>query len=120
MKFLSQFLKFDLDSFLRDKTLMAVEVKEWKDYDSGDHLGHKLEALITQDNTPYRQKDGEHTTNRFEKLTIKVPKDINVPPDTYIVPVNATATVYGEYRNMLSITAEDIKILQPKQPKKGA
>lgn len=115
MKHLNDFVIFDIDGFLKDKALMAVGIKEWTDYESKKHMGVKVEVVITQDNTPYRQKTGEQTTNRFEKLTIKVAKDVNVPLDTYIVPVNAKATVYGEYRNMLSITADDIKVLQPKK-----
>lgn len=117
MKHLNEFLTFDIDGFLKDKALMTVSVKEWNDYDTKKHMGTKIEVVITKDNTPYRQKSGEQTTNRFEKLTIKVTKDVNVPLESYVLPVNATATVYGEYRNMLSITADDIKV---SQPKKGA
>lgn len=118
MKHLNEFLHFDIDSFLKDKVLMTLSVKDWIDFDDGrKKLGIKVECVITKDSTPYRQKAGEQAveTNRFEKLTIKVPKDISVPADTYVVPVNAKATVYGEYRNMLSITADDIKVLQPKK-----
>ncbi len=115
MKHLSEFLHFDTDTFLKDKTLMTVSVKEWNDFESKNHMGTKVEVVIVTDKTPYRQKAGEQTTNRFEKLTFKIPKDINVPLESYVVPVNAKATVYGEYRNMLSITAEDIKVLQPKK-----
>lgn len=115
MKHLGEFLHFDIEGFLKDKALMTVAVKEWNDYESKKHMGTKVEVVITQDNSPYRQKAGEQTTNRFEKLTFKIPKDINVPLETYVVPVNAKATVYGEYRNMLSISAEDVRILQPKK-----
>lgn len=115
MKHLNEFLHFDIDGFLKDKALMTVSVKAWHDYETKKHMGTKVEVVITQDNSPYRQKAGEQTTNRFEKLTLKITKDVNVPLESYVVPVNAKATVYGEYRNLLSITADDIKVLQPKK-----
>lgn len=115
MKHLNQFLAFDIDGFLKDKALMTVSVKDWNDYETKKHMGTKIEVVITRDDTPYRQKAGEQTTNRFEKMTIKVTKDVQVPLESYVMPVHATATVYGEYRNMLSITADDIKVLQTKK-----
>lgn len=115
MKHLNEFLTFDVDGFLKDKALMTVSVKEWNDYETKKHMGTKIEVVITRDDTTYRQKAGEQTTNRFEKLTLKVTKDVQVPLESYVMPVHAKATVYGEYRNMLSVIADDIKVLQTKK-----
>lgn len=113
MKLLSQFVKFDLESFLKGKTLEVNGYTAWDDFTSKKHLGTKLETVITKDNTVYDQKEGEDVTNRYEKLVIKVKKDVTFPRDTKVLPVNATATVYGEYRNQLSVTADDIKVIEP-------
>ena len=56
---------------------------------------------------------GLQLANRFEKLNIKVSKIISVPENAVVIPVNAVGTIYGEFRNQLSIKAEDIRIVQP-------
>ena len=47
----------------------------------------------------------------YEKLTIKIPKEINVPMNSKIRLINPTANIYGEYRNQLSVVAEDVEVL---------
>ena len=42
---------------------------------------------------------------------------LNVAPGTVVELVNPTAVVYGEYRNQLSVTAEDVHIVQPQTSK---
>ena len=32
-----------------------------------------------------------------------------------VIPVNPVAVVYGEYRNQLSVTADDIKVITPQK-----
>lgn len=113
LKKLNQFLKFDFEAFSKGKYFQVTGCSEWKDFETKAHMGTKVNVAIVKDNTPYNLKDGESVSNRYEKLTFKVSKDINIPVDTIVVPVNAVATVYGEYRNQLSIKADDIKILQP-------
>lgn len=113
MKFLLQFLVFQLAAFLTGKTLTVTAVAPWVDFDTKAHQGTKVEAVITEDKTPYQPaKDGSVGSNVFEKLTIKVPKDIDVPIGAVIEVVGGKATVYGEYRNRLSIKADDIKVIQ--------
>ena len=74
---LGQFTSFDLDRFLKEKSLVVTGCKP------------------------------------FEKFVIKVRKVISIPENTYVMPVNGVGSVYGDYRNNLSVTADDIKILQP-------
>lgn len=111
MKKLSQFTDFNLKRFLEGKVLGAVGCSEWLDFKSKEHLGTKVEAAILKDETPYSQKEGETVTNLYEKLVFKIKKDVTVPLGANVVPVNAVASVYGEYRNQLSITADDIKVV---------
>lgn len=110
MKHLSQFSLFDWEAFSKDKAYMALGQKPWTD--NGKQLGTRLETVIAKDDTAYSQKDGEHVTNRYEKITFKVKKVLNIPENTFVLPVNAVAKVYGEYRNQLSVVCDDIKISQ--------
>ena len=107
MKHLSQFIRFDLDAFLNGKELLVNSVSDWLDYEDKSVKGTKITAVIISDETEY-DKDGN---NRFEKLVIKVPKSIDVAVDSVVVPVNATARVYGDFNNQLSVVADDIEIV---------
>ena len=51
-----------------------------------------------------------------EKVTFKVMKDITVPMNAQIVPVNVKAKAYGDngFVNKLSITCDDINVVQQK------
>lgn len=110
LKKLGKFTYFDLSEFLIGKKLMSIGQQEWKDYNTGERLGTKVEVVIAQDKTDYGVTDGETVSNLYEKLVIKVHKMLNVPMNVEVRPINAEAVVYGEYRNQLSITAEDIEI----------
>lgn len=112
MKKLSQFMRFDTAAFFKGKVLRVTGISEWVDYTTKSHMGTKVEVVIVKDDTQYKQKDGESVSNLYEKLTIKVPKDVKVPLSAYVAPVNAVGTVYGDYRNQLSVTADDIRVLQ--------
>lgn len=41
-------------------------------------------------------------------------KDVEVPVEAIIEPVDAVATIYGDYRNLLSVKCADIKVLRTK------
>lgn len=114
MKKLNQFLKFDMDTFSQGKLYQVVGIEPWNDFNTKAHLGTKVTTVIARDKTPYKCKDGEVVTNLYEKLVFKIRKDVQVPINSYIVPVNAVGVVYGDYRNQLSVTADDVRIMQPK------
>lgn len=111
LKKLRNFLTFDYVGFAKGKRLLSVGQQPWKDFKTGEVLGTKVEAVIAQDKTDYGLKDGETVTNLYEKLTFKIPKVIEIPMNVEIRPKNPVATVYGDYQNQLSITAEDIEVL---------
>ncbi len=115
MKKLSQFLKFDFEAFSKGKSYRVIEKSEWVDFETKKHMGTKFTAVITKDNTQYKLKDGECVSNLYEKFNIKVTKDVDVPLNAFIVPINAVATVYGDYKNQLSVTADDIRIIPVKR-----
>lgn len=111
MKKLSQFTNFDAEAFFKDKRFMSLALRSWDDIQTGAHLGSKLEAVIVQDKTNYHTKPGEIVTNLYEKITFKVPKDIDVPLNTEVKPIGVTAKVYGDFKNQLSVQAEDIIVV---------
>jgi hypothetical protein len=112
MKKLNQFQRFDWNAFSDGKLFLVTGTSEWQDYDTKEHLGTVVEVVIYKDDTKYVQKEGEHVTNRFEKLKFKVRKDVDVPLNRLVQPVGVTATIYGDYRNQLSVKADDIKVIQ--------
>ena len=117
MKGLYQFERFDLGSFLAGKTIVVTSVNDLTDYNSGTIIGKKIECAIIKDDTAYMpSKDGSIVSNLYEKMLIKVktPYTADVAIGTEVTLINATASVYGDYRNKLSIIAEGVV---PKLPK---
>ncbi len=115
MKGLNQFLRFDWNAFAEGKSFLVTGVSEYQDFDTKQHLGTKVECVIASDKTPYSFKDGNEFTNRFEKITFKVLKDLDIPLESRVMPKNVVANIYGEYRNQLSVKCEDIVIAVPKE-----
>lgn len=114
LKKLTVFLLFVWDKFAVGKEFTVVGVSPWLDYDTKQTLGTKVDVFISADRTPYPVKNGETVSNLYEKLSFKVSKTVTIPVGSKVIPVNPVATVYGEYRNQLSVKCDDIKILQPK------
>lgn len=117
MKHLNFFARFDFDAFLSGKELTATACTTWVDFNTGAVQGTKIEVAITRDDTPYPPaKDGSVSTNLYEKMTVKVSKAITVPIGAIVTIINGTGNVYGDYRNMLSVKAEDVKVITPPAP----
>lgn len=120
LKRLSDFEHFDWDAFSKDKVFIVTECKEWLDFNTKDHLGTDVVVGIAKDATEYKDKDGNivQATNRFKELSFKVNKDIDIPLDTCVRPVNAVASRYSsksdlsKSRKELSVKCDDIQIIQ--------
>lgn len=121
MRYLKQFLRFSWADFAAGKSFTVTNCSPWVEFGTKEHLGTKIETTISEDHTSYHTKDGGTTTNLFEKQTIKVTKDINIPVGTIVVPVNPTVYAYGmdnngkfsnDFLNRLSVKCDDIQILQ--------
>lgn len=120
MRFLSQFTYFDTEGFFQDKNLQVTGISVWKDNNTEQVLGSKVECVILSDKTRYKLKDGESGTNIYEKISVKVPSSVNIPVGTYVaIPDDAECTIWGQYRNQLSIKAPKLIILQPKSSIQG-
>lgn len=114
MKKLDVFTHFDWEAFSTGKTFEVTSVNPWKESkDSDVVIGTAIEVAIVEDNTIYPpSKDGKTVSNRYEKLKFKIPKtSLAVAIGDVVEPVNAVATVYGDYRNQLSVKASDIKLV---------
>lgn len=116
MHYLNQFNSFDCNGFLKDKTTIVTACKPWTDYeDKSKVLGTRVEVVIYQDNTQYKQKPGENVTNLFEKFTYKVKRlNLQLPPKTVVTPVNPVGQIYGDFRNSLSVTCDDLQVVPRK------
>ncbi|MCD8131937.1 MAG: hypothetical protein LUE16_11810 [Lachnospiraceae bacterium] len=116
MKNLNQFQRFDFAGFATGKRFQCVGCEERKDYSTKEVLGTKVNAVIVVDNTIYAHKDGDNSSNLFERISFKIPKKgVVVPQKSLVEPVNPVATIYGDYRNQLSVKTNDVKIIQPQQ-----
>lgn len=122
MKKLSVFLAFLFDVFAKNKVFMVSAVKPWVDFETKEHKGTAVEVVIVEDGTQYPpSKDGSVVTNLYEKFTVKVPKDVTAPVGSIVEIINGVGTVYGEYRNQLSVKADDVRVVQAQAPsQKGA
>ena len=107
MRFLNQFLKFAADQFFMNKVLTVTGLREWLDHSTKAKLGWIVDAVITVDDTPYKCKDGVVANNLYEKLALKVEKKPAVSVGDCVMPVNPVCTVYGDYRNQLSVRCDD-------------
>lgn len=113
LKGLSQYNKFDLNGFLAGKKLVLTSVSEWRDYQLKELMGMKVEVTITEDNTSYKVNGNLPISNLYNKLTIKVPSKVDLPIGTEVEIVDGEATVYGDYRNQLSIKAKAARPVTP-------
>lgn len=111
LKKLNKFSYFDFEGFSEGKKYLCIGLQDWKDFNSGEIIGTKVTAVIAQDKTDYELQNGEVVNNLYEKLDFKIGKKINIPLNVEVRPINAEATIYGDYRNQLSIIAEDIEVI---------
>lgn len=116
MKGLNKFMKFDWEQFSAEKEFTVTECTSWTDYNTHETLGTRIEVIITKDETNYNMKNGNETSNLYQRLIFKVTKNVNVDINSKIVPVNPVVKAYGldrdgkfsSYLNCLSIQCEDV------------
>ena len=117
MKFLSQFNQFDFTRFAEGKEFQVSEpCVPWVERDTNKILGTVVTVAITIDRTNYGE--GKTGNNRYEKLKFKVKQQVSVPVDARVMPINVVARVYGDYNNQLSVTCDDIRVIEPTKSQK--
>ena len=119
LKKLNDFIFFDFKKFWEGKAGVCTSLEPWIDFESKKVVGTKAKIAIVKDETQYRQKDGENVTNKFESFIVKIPKtEVNDLVDRPVRIINPVATVYGQYRNELSVKADDVQAI-PAHPQGG-
>lgn len=117
LKHLSDFAPFQFGKFADGKKFVSTGCTQWLDYETKKLLGTKIDLVIIEDSTDYLTKPGETVTNQYEKFVAKIAKtDISVPNGSVVELVNPVAVVFGQYRNQLSVKADDIKVVAPSVP----
>ena len=114
MHYLNQFIKFDFEKFADGKIFQVTGCGEWKEYETGRHMGTRVDVVIIKDNTQYKPSStGAVYSNIYEKVTFKISRDVSVPVGSLVVPVDAVCTVYGERRNLLSVKCAGLRVITP-------
>lgn len=118
MRQLHQFNIFDTENFFKDKDIRVVGHEAWVEYKDGKRgkdLGIKYKCVVALDHTKYEGENVQPNLNGGEAFNIKVPQQvIAYKPLSRIKLINASASVYGEFSNQLSVTAEGIEVLPAK------
>lgn len=114
MKQLNSFLEFNTNKFFEGKDLRITGDDQWVEYVNNvpqPPKGTKYKCFIITDNTKYG--DDIVGVNEGEAIIIKVPASKKPYKKLSKVKlVNPQCRVYGDYRNQLSITADDINFEQ--------
>lgn len=117
MKYLNQFLKFAANPFFKGKALTVTGVREWTDFDTKAKLGWCVDVVITADDTLYKTKNGEIGSNLYEKLALKMTSKPLVSVGDIVEPIDPECTIYGEYRNMLSVKCSGVRVTSATEKK---
>lgn len=110
LKKLSHLLSFDNHEFFGKKSYLLFGSEKWVDYESNKVMGVKFKVVIYQDETNYGDLS---ISNAGETLTVKVKgaRDGYQGAPVPVRLINPRGTIYGEYRNQLSIVADDVEII---------
>lgn len=115
-KALSYFESFDADRYFADKILVVMKSEDWKDFNTQQVLGAKYTVVVWKDNTDYGKKDISNAGDTYAvKVKDKPVKNIVQPVEVSLI--NPTAKVFGDFRNELSVSADDIKFQSPPERK---
>lgn len=110
MKYLNVFQSFDWVGFSKNKRFQFLSSTPWVDSETKKIRGMIAECVIISDETNYGE--GRDGTNRFEKIRFRVNKSVSIPYDAIVEALNASAKVWGDYHNNLSVTCDDLRIVE--------
>lgn len=118
MKKLGIFLKVDFDALFSGANVLVMKSEVLKDSD-GNAKGAKYTLLFWEDAPDLLAKYGDaEVSNSGETFTVKVlgkaPKSVAKPTKLARL-VNPTGKVWGDFRNQLSVTADDVELVAPKE-----
>jgi len=102
---LNQFQTFDLPAFLKDKRLAFLKATVWKDGDA--ELGSKIVTQIIEDRTQYSKSGvdnfGEHLNVKVRGAAPSAFAQLRPLSTEVVIKDVERATVYGDFRNQLSV-----------------
>lgn len=96
--------------FLKNARLHESQFK-YSEFNEVCYKKMYIENNQDSDKHRYNSNEGEVVNNMYEKLTVKLPKEMDVPMNVEVKLINPEASIYGEYRNQLSIVAEDVQVV---------
>lgn len=117
MKYLTQFLKFHWNDFAEAKQFRVTAIRPWKNYETKEQIGWIVDVAIVVDNTEYKFRDGEIGSNLYAALSFKTTAKPSVNLGDLVEPVNPVCTVYGDYKNQLSVKCDDVRVVSATKSK---
>lgn len=108
-KKLSLFTEFNAQKFLAEKQLMALNQDVLFD-EHDKHIGSIITVVVFDDKTDYGD---ESITNAGDSYKVKVEnKDLpRLELPAFVELVAPKGKVWGEYRNNLSLSAKNVKVI---------
>lgn len=114
MKGTHQFERFDHQVFFADKDCTVTGISEWLDYETKKPLGWRIDTVITRDDTQYRVKDGQVISNLYQPQAFKCIDKTDVKIGDIVEAVDVMAcTLYGQYRNQISVKCKTMRVVTP-------
>ncbi|EAW7178336.1 hypothetical protein LMV59_000603 [Listeria monocytogenes] len=105
-KKLSAFLYFDAENYFEKKILLAMQSEPLKN-ENQEIIGSKYTVIVWEDATDYGDQSISNIGDTYKvKVIGKHLKKIDSPSEVKLI--NPSGIVYGEFRNQLSVSAEDI------------
>lgn len=115
MKGLNFFNVFDFARFSVGKVYEVVGCSPWVEHNTGRLLGSIVEVVCVKDATDYGDKG--KGLNRYEKLKFKCKRSVSLNVEAIVTPVNPVAKVWGDYNSQLSVTCDDVRVVESKVTK---
>lgn len=117
MKYLTQFLKFYWCGFADAKKFKVTGIRPWKNFETKEQIGWIVDVAIVEDNTAYKFREGEIGSNLYAALSFKSKAKPSVQIGDLVEPVNPVCTVYGDYKNQLSVKCDDVHVVSATKSK---
>ena len=116
LKGLRGFQRFDIRGFLAGKQLLLMGMEDLRDHESRKIIGARLKTIILTDDTIY-SKDG--LNNEGSELNVKTEgldaQVVDRNNRSFIKLRNPSATIYGDFQNMLSVKADGFDYVDDKK-----
>ena len=103
---------FNNKEFFEKKDFQLFSVEKWVDYNTKKEVGAKYKVVIYRDNSDYGDLS---VSNAGETIMVKVSGEKAIDYDgqpRFVRLINPRATIYGEFRNELSVHADGLEYVE--------